>query len=463
MSHHDHDHDHAPADLGLPASVHHRAAEGCQESRLLINRRAALGITAGLFSSAFIPKWAEAASSDPRLLVVVLRGGMDGINTVIPHGDAAYAGMRGAIAISKADSIPLDSFFSLNLALPYFGSLYRAGEAAVVHATCVPLRNRSHFDCQDNLENGLPGLGSNTTGWMNRLLTALPQGSPIVSRGAIQVGEAPLLLRGPAPVLGWSPTWFQHVDQAATDNIVALLSKSDTQLHDALVRGLKADALAESVGSGEDNDISTFRKSFRGAGRLLAAADGPRMAVLSVDNFDTHSQQGSGKSGYLFDTLTELDTALKDFQTALGPSWADTVVVMATEFGRTVKVNGDKGTDHGVGTVVLLAGGAVQGGKVLADWPGIAKKDLYEDSDLNPTTDIRSIFKGVLRDHIGVPDAILDTTIFPESAAVRPMEGLVKPTVAGTLASAAGAGGLFRAAGLRPPSAIARYRALHPA
>ncbi len=461
MSHHDHDHDHAPLDLGLPSAVHHKAAEGCQESRILISRRAALGISAGLFSSAFIPKWAEAGTSDPRLLVVVLRGGMDGINTVIPHGDAAYNGMRGAIAIPKADSIPLDSFFSLNLALPYFGHLFRAGEAAVVHAAAVPLRNRSHFDCQDNLENGLPGLGSNATGWMNRLLTALPQGSPIQSRGAIQVGEAPLLLRGPAPVLGWSPTWFQHVDQTATDNIVSMLAASDVQLHDALVRGLKADALAEAAGSGEDDNLSTFRKSFRGAGRLLAAEDGPRMAVLSVNNFDTHSQQGNARSGYLFDALTELDTALKDFQESVGSAWSQTVIVMATEFGRTVHVNGDKGTDHGVGTVVLLAGGAVAGGRVQTDWPGIAKKDLYEDSDLKPTTDIRAIFKGVLRDHIGVPDTVLDTTIFPESAALRPMDGLVKTGVSALAARRAGAAAPFRLAGLRPPSPIARYRAIH--
>ncbi len=158
------------------------------------------------------------------------------------------------------------------------------------------------------LRTGCPVLGSNSTGWMNRLLTALPQGSPIQSRGAIQVGEAPLLLRGPAPVLGWSPTWFQHVDQAATDNIVSMLAASDPPLHDALVRGLKADALAEATGSSGDDNLSTFRKSFRGAGRLLAAEDGPRMAVLSVNNFDTHSQQGNAKSGYLFDALTELDT-----------------------------------------------------------------------------------------------------------------------------------------------------------
>lgn len=453
-------HDHGPEDLGLPAAVHARAAEGCRDSRILISRRAALGITAGLFSSAFMPKWAEAASADPRLLLVVLRGGMDGINTVIPHGDPAYAGMRGAIAISKAQSIPLDSFFSLNLALPTFGAMFRAGEAAVVHAACVPLRTRSHFDCQDNLENGLPDLGSNSTGWMNRLLTALPQGSPIVSQGAIQIGEAPLVLRGPAPVLGWSPTWFQHVSAEATANIMAMLERSDPAMAGALARGLKADALAEAVGSGQDENVSTFRRSFRGAGRLLAADDGPRMAVLSVDNFDTHSQQGV-TGGYLFDALSELDTALGEFKDTVGTVWDQTVVVMVTEFGRTVHVNGDRGTDHGVGTVALLAGGAVAGGRVVADWPGIAETQLYEESDLTPTTDLRAVFKGVLADHIGVPQSILDTTIFPDSAAVAPLGGLVKSSSAAAAASRFGGTTGFRLAALRPPSPIARFRARH--
>ncbi|BBE74799.1 DUF1501 domain-containing protein [Oharaeibacter diazotrophicus] len=455
MSRHDHDHDHGPADLGLPSAVLGRATEGCAESRLLVSRRAALGITAGLFSSAFVPRWAEAATGDPRLLVVVLRGGMDGINTVIPHGDGSYNEMRGNIAISRAQSIGLDDFFSLNKALTGFGDLFKAGDAAVVHAAGLPLRNRSHFDCQDNLENGLPGLGSNSTGWMNRLLTAMPQGSPIVSRGAIQIGEAPLLLRGPAPVLGWSPTWFQHPDATLTDRVVQMLRNTDGELAGALERGLKADALAEQVDDGS-GWVSTFRQSFRGAGRLLAAADGPRMAVLSVNNFDTHSDQGV-TSGYLFDALAELDIALKDFKEAVGDVWKDTVIVMATEFGRTVHVNGTKGTDHGVGTVAMLAGGSVAGGKVLGTWPGIAKKDLYEESDLTPTTDLRAIFKGVLMDHIGVPKDVLDETVFPGSADVPAMTGLVKPS-ATSGARLAAAAGTYRAAGLRPAAAIARYR-----
>lgn len=439
------------------AMLHRAACAGCAESRLLLSRRAVLGgMTASLFSSAFMPRFAEAAAaSDPRLLIVVLRGGMDGISTVVPFGDPYYVSMRGGIAIPAASTIKLNNFFGLHPAMPAFGALYRAKQAAVVHATCVPLRNRSHFDTQDNLENGLPGLAANTTGWLNRLLTALPVSSPIKSKGAIQIGDAPLILRGPAPVLGWSPTWFDHVDNPILYMVRTLYRERDPLLLSVLDRGLKADRLAESTGTNNDN-ISTLRKGFRGAGRLLAAADGPRIAVLSVDGFDTHSDQGT-TTGMLAGVLGELDTALTDFKTAVGTLWSQTVVVMATEFGRCVRVNGDDGTDHGVGTVALLTGGAVNGGRIFGDWPGLAPANLYEATDLKPTTDLRAVFKGVLRDHIGVPLTLLNSTIFPQSSAVLPMPNLVATSTAAPAGELA-ALSAFSPASVRSEPAIARYR-----
>jgi uncharacterized protein (DUF1501 family) len=424
------------------------AAEGCAESRLLVSRRAMLGITAGLFSWAYMPRYAEAAgSTDPRLLIVMLRGGMDGLNTVVPFGDPHYVSMRGSIAIPAASTIQLNSFFGLHPALPNFGNMYMGGDAAVVHATCVPLRNRSHFDAQDNLEAGLPGfISPNSTGWLNRLLTALPAGSPVKTRGAIEIGDAPLILRGPAPVLGWSPAWFEPFDNPALRQVRLLYQALDPEMHDVLERGLAADRLANSVG-GNDDGVSTLRKAFRGAGRLIAAPDGPRIAVLSVDGWDTHSDQDT----YLAEAMTELDNAIGDFKVAVGSAWGDTTMVMATEFGRTVRVNGDDGTDHGVGTVALLAGGAVNGGNVFGDWPGLAPNQLYEDSDLVPTTDLRSVFKGVLKDHIGVPSKLLNRTIFPESGDALPLKNLVKT-------SAASQGQSSVAVPLRVEPAIARYR-----
>lgn len=428
------------------------AAEGCAESRLLMSRRAMLGVTAGLFSWAYMPRYAEAAGADdPRLLIVVLRGGMDGLNTVVPIGDRHYVSMRGGIAIPAAGTIRLNSFFGLHPSLKNFGRFYKAGDAAVVHATCVPLHNRSHFDAQDNLENGLPGkIVSNSTGWLNRLLSSLPAGAPIRSHGAIQIGDAPLILRGPAPVLGWSPTWFTPVSDPTLYMIRTLFRECDPPIFDMLERGLKADRLADRVDK-DDGQISPLRKGFRGAGRLVAAADGPRIAVLSVGGWDTHSDQG-GASGVMANVLTELDTAIDDFRTCVGSAWNKTVMVLATEFGRTVRVNGDRGTDHGVGTVALLAGGAVNGGRVFGDWPGLAPRDLYEDSDLKPTTDLRSVFKGVLRDHIGVATSLLNRTIFPESAGAPPLGNLLKSSTADRLGIADA-----RVAARAEP-AIARYR-----
>lgn len=435
-------------------SEHPLACQGCAESRLLMSRRAMLGVTAGLFSWAFMPRFAEAAPShdDPRLLVVVLRGGMDGLNVVVPFGDKHYVSMRGDIAIPKSATIKLDTFFGLHPALKSFGGYYKDGEAAVVHATCVPLHNRSHFDGQDNLENGLPGLTSNATGWLNRLLSALPKGAPIKSKGAIQIGEAPLILRGPAPVLGWSPTWFSHVEDPLLYLVRTLYRQNDRVLYETLERGLKADRLAEKVDK-DDGNISELRKGFRGAARLVGAKDGPRIAVLSVGGWDTHTDQGA-EAGQLAGVLGGLDEAIKDFRDTIGSAWKQTVVVMVTEFGRTVRVNGDGGTDHGVGTVALLAGGAVRGGRVFGDWPGLAPNKLFEDSDLRPTTDIRSVFKGILRDHLGVPKTLLNATIFPESGGAPPMDGLIRSGGGKSIAADEG----FLPAPLSEEPAIARFR-----
>lgn len=430
------------------------AAEGCAESRLLMTRRAMLGMTFGLYSWAFMPRYAEAAteaSSDPRLLVVVLRGGMDGLSTVVPVGDRHYVSMRGSIAIPRSATIKLNSLFGLHPALASFGKLYHAGDAAVVHATCVPLRNRSHFDTQDNLENGLPDRASNTTGWLNRLLSALPKGRPIVSNGAIQIGEAPLILRGPAPVLGWSAAPYSHLKDPTLYMVRTLYRERDPALFDMLDLGIKANQIAEGVDK-DDGDISSLRKAFRGAARLIAAPKGPRIAVLSVGGWDTHADQG-GATGVFANVLGELDKGIADFRKECGSIWGQTVMVLATEFGRTVRVNGDRGTDHGVGTVALLAGGAVNGRRVHGDWPGLAPARLFEGNDLRATTDLRAVFKGILQDHIGVPRRLLDTTIFPESARVAPMSGLVRAAQRTTAGEAAAAN-----VPSREDSPIARYR-----
>jgi uncharacterized protein (DUF1501 family) len=272
----------------------------------------------------------------------------------------------------------------------------------------------------------------------------------VQSHGAIQINEAPLILRGEAPVLGWSDTWLETVHVPVLRAVRSLYKASDTAMSESLEAGLKADRLATRF-AGNGGNVSSLRQAFRAAGALIAADTGPRIAVLSVDGWDTHADQG-GTTGYMSEVLTELDLALNDFKTAVGSKWSETVAVCATEFGRTVKTNGDSGTDHGVATAALLCGGAVNGGgKVKGDWPGLA--NLYEDSDLRPTTDLRSVFKGILRDHVGVATSLLNTSIFPGSATeAPPMRNLIKTSEASPLAD----GG--KRARTREETPIARYR-----
>ncbi len=418
------DHDDHRGLPGVDSRILGAACEGCLESRLLMTRRSMLGVSAALFSSAFLPDFAFGAT-DPqaRLLVVMLRGGMDGIGMVIPKLDPHYVNVRKQLAIPFSSTLSLGSDFALHPGLARVHAMFGAGHAAIVPAAGIPLRNRSHFECQDNLENGLPVNTGNATGWLNRLFGALPAGDPIRIRHGLEIGDAPLILRGPEPVLGWSPTWFQKSDPGNVSRLETVYSALDPALWDSLQRGLEADSLALASGAGGGGDISGLRKGFIGAARLMRASTGPRIAVLAVDGWDTHSQQG-GVTGQFNDRLSELDQALGDVKSELGPVWSRTVVICVTEFGRTVKTNGDSGTDHGVGTVSLLVGGAVKRG-IVGDWPGLAAGQLYEGSDLYPAVDLRGVFKGVLRDHIGVPAPILDTIVFPDSAAVKPIGNLI--------------------------------------
>ena len=446
---HHHDGEAGPAD----ARVKRAAAEGCAESRLLMSRRSLLGVTAALFSSAFLPHFAQAATSpDARLLVIVLRGGMDGLNFIVPKLDTRYASVRRDLAIPLASTLSLGADFGLHPGLAGVHRLFASGEAAFVPAAGIPLRTRSHFDCQDNLENGLPANRSDATGWLNRLLGALPAGDPIRLRGGIEIGDSPLILSGPQPVLGWSPTWYSKASPEYRSSILSLYQARSPALHQTLANGLRADDLALRAGADPDDNLSTLRKAFIGAGRLLRLNTGPRIAVLSVGGWDTHSDQG-GLTGEFNDRLRDLDQAIGDLKLALGPVWARSVAVLVTEFGRTVQVNGDHGTDHGVATVATLVGGAVRRG-IFGDWPGLAPNRLYEGRDLRPTVDLRSVFKGVLRDHLGIAPSVLESAVFPASVAAKPLGGLIKvPAPASNSVQA------YSATALARTQPIAAYRA----
>lgn len=401
----------------------------CVENRLITSRRSLLLGGASFAAWAYLPKFARAADGrDPRFVVVILRGALDGLATVAPIGDPDYAGLHGSIALTADGpraALPLDQFFALHPAMPEFARMYRDKHAAVVHAVSTPYRDRSHFDGQDVLESGYAGPGRVQSGWLNRALETLPRGDR-VSSGLAVGPTTPLVLRGNAPTVGWAPVALPQADDDTAMRLVELYRHRDPALASALTQGLQL----EKAASGDDmkpkpgNAAAQMRLVARGAAKLMAADDGPRIAALAFDGWDTHANEG-GPVGRLAFLLGGLDGALAEFESGLGDRWRNSVVVVATEFGRTARINGTDGTDHGTGTVALLAGGAVKGGRVIADWPGLRSANLYEGRDLKPTTDLRAVIKGVLQDQFGLSDRVLAETVFPDSAAARPMKGLV--------------------------------------
>ena len=403
----------------------------CEESRLLVPSRRALLLGGASFAAwAYLPKLARAADGrDPRLVVIILRGALDGLATVAPVGDPDYAGLHGAIALSTDGphaASALDGFFALHPSMPEFARMYRDKHAAVIHAVATPYRDRSHFDGQDVLESGFGGPGRVQSGWLNRALEALPRGARVTS--ALAVGPTtPLVLRGAAPTVGWAPVTLPQADDDTAMRLVALYQHRDVALASALSQGLQLEKAATSDDMKPKpgaNGAAAMRQVARGAAKLMAADDGPRIGALAFDGWDTHANEG-GPVGRLAQLLGGLDGALAEFESGLGERWRDTVVVVATEFGRTARINGTEGTDHGTGTIALLAGGAVQGGRVISDWPSLKPASLYESRDLAPTTDLRAVIKGVLADHLGLGERVLAERVFPDSATAKPMKGLI--------------------------------------
>ena len=366
-------------------------------------------------------------AADARFVLVILRGGMDGLAAVVPYGESRYRAVRGDLAVDSPGQtnglLKLDGLFGLHPSLGTMHEFYRAGELTVVHAVATPYRERSHFDGQNVLENGSDSPGHLRDGWLNR---AVGRGDD--NAGAIALSQnIPLVLRGDASVTSWAPSRLRE----ANDDTLARLAElyaDDPHLAGRLEEALQARAIAGEMGAQNRRGAggqSQLGPVVAAAGRFLSAPDGPRIAVLESGGWDTHANQGAGQ-GLLANRLGGLDAGLATLKRELGVYWRNTVVVIATEFGRTVAVNGTRGTDHGTGGCAFIAGGAVRGGRVIADWPGLAQRDLYEGRDLKPTTDLRAVFKGILTEHLGAEIAQLNRDVFPGSTNIAPLEGLVK-------------------------------------
>ena len=389
-----------------------------------------------LFAWAFLPKLALAEGRDPRLLVIVLRGALDGLAAVAPVGDPDWVRLRGDKALTlggKTPALPLDRFFAINAAMPNLHRLYHAGAATIVHAAATPYRERSHFDGQDVLESGLGKPGTADTGWLNRALAAMPAAGRAGTRDAFAVGPiAPLVVRGSAPVLSWTPPRLPPASDDTLTRLLDLYRHTDPALARALEERMGLAAIARAGGMDGQQPRAAgilqvrayFAESAGAAAKFLARPNGPRIGALAFDGWDTHANEGAD-SGRLAALLAALDGAIAAIETEMKDAWRETVVAVITEFGRTARINGTDGTDHGTATVALLAGGALKGGRVISDWPGLKPANLHEGRDLKPTTDLRAVLKGLLKDHLRVDDATLASKVFPESAAVKPMTGLV--------------------------------------
>jgi uncharacterized protein (DUF1501 family) len=407
-------------------------------------RRELLLGSGALFAWAFVPKIARAEGRDPRFLTIVLRGGLDGLATVAPVGDPDWIKLRGDNALrldGTTPALPLDDFFALNPAMPNLHRLYQAGQAIVVHAVATPYRERSHFDGQDVLESGIARPGRADTGWLNRALTNLQPDDRVragTNRGrAFAVGPiTPLVARGPAPVLSWAPLRLPPVSDDTTARLLDLYRHTDPTLARVLEDRIDLATLMpgnpQNRGAGEQGPVvqvgginqvrAYFIDAAAASAKFLANPAGPRVGALALDGWDTHNNEGA-VNGRLSRLLGALDAALAAIEANMGSAWSDTVVTLITEFGRTARINGTEGTDHGTATVALLVGGALKGGRVIADWPGLKESSLFENRDLKATTDLRAVLKGLLRDHLRVEERALMTDIFPDSDDVKPTEG----------------------------------------
>ena len=391
----------------------------------LTRRTALLGLTAAV-SLGRASLATAVAPTDRRFAVVILRGALDGMAAVVPYGDPALAGLRGELLPpapgEPGGTLDLGGFYGLSPELAGLYAMYQAGELLPVHAVAGGWRSRSHFDAQDYLESGADH--RMTSGWLNRAVAALPARPAAAAGNALAVGVAvPLLLRGPALVSNWAPSSFAapQPDLYAT---IAALNRADPVIGPAIAEGLRQRGFSSELlpaGGGPPTDKLAFPTLAAAAGRMLQAADGPRIAALEIGGWDTHADQ----RGRLSQPLRQLDAGLVALKQGLGDAWRQTAVLVLTEFGRTARVNGTKGTDHGTGTVAFILGGNVAGGRVLADWPGLGDSRLLDGRDLQPTADLRSLAKGLLTTHLGLPAPAL-ASVFPGSEQAPAIRGLLR-------------------------------------
>lgn len=409
-----------------------------------VNRRSMLKLALAGGAAAFGARYSFAnvpAAGSARFVFLIMRGALDGLSAVPPYGDPDYARLRGELAIAPpggADAaLPLNGLFGLNPGLSYLHEAYQARELLVMQAVATPYRERSHFDGQDVLENGLTVPHASESGWLNRALQCLPSAG--AAQGVALGQNVPLVLRGAAPITSWAPSTLPELDTDTLQRIAdryagdALLAP---RLSEALATSQMADQAQQNAGDAMamKGDASTpllarsaahYVETVHMAASFLRREDGPAVAVFDTTGWDTHFNEGGAK-GQLRTRLAALDQGLRALHDGMGDAWSRTVVLIATEFGRTAAANGTHGTDHGTATAAFLLGGAVAGGRVQADWPGLSRQALYQERDLMPTLSLHSVIKSVLADHLRIARRSLDRDVFPASVAVPYLPELLR-------------------------------------
>ncbi|MEP9360152.1 DUF1501 domain-containing protein [Sphingomonas sp. KR3-1] len=380
-----------------------------------LSRRNFVGLGASaVLATAFGSRIAFArAATERRFVFIIQRGAADGLHTVAPVGDPAYVSQRGQLAEDFAAAPKLNDMFALHPAMKNIHGLYGAKQALFLHAVASPYRDRSHFDGQNVLETGGTSAYQLKDGWLNRLLSMLPADDKAIALAA----TIPMALRGGVEVASYAPSSLPD----ASDDLLMRVSQmyqGDQQLH-----GIWEQATATRMLTGDlvsDNGKNAADTGALAA-KMLSAANGSRIAMIETGGWDTHA----GQKGRLAGQLNGLDKMVGELQKGLGPLWNNTVVLVATEFGRTVKINGTQGTDHGTGSCAMLMGGAVNGGKVLADWPGLADAALYENRDLKPTTGLDTLIGSAVASHFDLNPLTTTKKLFPDVQAARPLQDLV--------------------------------------
>jgi uncharacterized protein (DUF1501 family) len=417
-----------------------------------INRRSLLklGLAAGGAALAARYSFAAPAASPSRFVFIILRGALDGMSAVPPYADPDYARLRGELAIGAPGAtdgaLALDGYFGLNPGLSFLHEAYGAHELLVLPAVATAYRERSHFDGQDVLESGVTQPHATQTGWLNRALVNLPAASGRGRESGVALAQnVPLVLRGSAEVASWSPSVLPDLDEDTMRRIADRYASDPLlarRLAEALATGgevaqaapqaMASDGAGESGGAGAAamnpvvrSTAGRYVETGRPAAGFLRRDDGPAVAVFDTTGWDTHFNEG-GAQGQLRTRLAVLDQSLRTLKESLGDVWGRTVVLLATEFGRTAAANGTRGTDHGTGSAAFVLGGAVAGGRVLADWPGLSARNLYQQRDLKPTLDLRSVMKSVLHEHLQIASGALDRDVFPGSSGAPYIAGLLR-------------------------------------